>query len=177
VNNGKKTFLYSHKNKYDTNQFEMNCFGLINYLLSTCEMTLALKEIQDFNNTQNPVPIHYVDFFNSNHSKQWTIIDDASHLKPGDIIAYKSNNSKPDIGQHIMIVADFIEINQSSHITVPIIDSTKILHGPDDTRLKNGGIGQSNICIELHNHKWDRLKWYPNGKTLYRTIAMARLKG
>ena len=79
-----------------------------------------------------------------------------SDAKPGDVLAVKFPPHMPDSG-HIMLLAETpTQITAREPIepgtqqwSVPIIDSTKIPHGPDDTRESTGstGVGRGTIRI------------------------------
>lgn len=185
---------YSHSNRVDParGSYEVDCTGFVNHILFTQNLIAQLDEIQNFIDTQDnikkpifhdPWPSHYVLFLSSIGPKQfWIRIDNAKNLMPGDLIVYSSNKKdlSSEYGQHIMIVSESIKPGrQSSHIWVPIFDSTKIPHGKKDKRTKDGGIGQGTIGLQLDDlGSPTSLEWSPESKSkLTRNIKMIRVRG
>jgi len=187
------TTRYSHDNRVDVHQgfYEVDCTGFVNHILISQKLVKALREVQDFIETERivpkpkdglPWPLHYTVFFDSEKPKKnWFPFTNAYMLEPGDVIAYTSNdtraNPSSEDGQHIMIVAGRYIPIPKSRIWVPIFDSTRKPHGHEDKRGREGGIGVAIIELELNlKGKPGRLKWYPGSKfSLNRNITMARV--
>lgn len=190
---GEKIFHYGHENILAEITYHFNCYGLVNHLLEN-DFPQSLLEIQMFmesdgnltganlDGSNTPCPLHYIGFYQSilkpkDAHSLWQGIADFTELSPGDLVFYDSphrNFSRPDRGQHIMIV-------QETHSLKENIISITFLHTTGRPTTASIGIVNGlyleTKTIQLDkNNKPTHIRWSPKGRFLRRRIGAIRLQ-
>ena len=80
---------------------------------------------------------------------RWKRIGKASELAPGDVVAWlKPNDVTSNNTGHVMIVRAPVSA-EHGEVSVPIIDSTSMRHGADDSRFASKATGVGIGVIHL----------------------------
>lgn len=184
-------FAYSHKNIVIKNAYLFNCYGLINYLLYNLNPS-PLNEITAFMETDHnpigankdgskrPCPLHYVAFQEALssgiiQSNYWSLVESFGEARPGDIICYSNRYksfSRPDRGQHIMIVEEVIPQKED---TLPMV----VFHttGQRTSSSLGTGLFTERKCFKLNKKKQaTHIQWSRCGKFYKRCLRLLRLK-
>jgi len=184
VTNAKAT-SYSHKTVVDEAalRFDVDCSGFIGYLLRRVAPQARRELVAG--TVKRPLAKHFVSFIGGLPDKgagRWARIDDARHLRAGDIIAWnRAADSKSTNTGHVMLVGGPATRRGAHAVKVPIFDSTALPHGDTDKRAAGSpsGVGQGFITLRTdRSGKPLAFRWSPTGGYKYHEteIVMARMK-
>jgi len=183
-----KISTYSHRTQVNEaiSQFEYDCSGFLNYALAR-SVPEALRSLQKAT-VRRPLAKHFVRFITSlapgKVVGRWKQIERVTDLAPGDIVAWtKSPNVVSNNTGHVMIVRSPIwrDPSRSNEIIIPIIDSTAVRHGRNDSRYeaRGTGLGTGSIVLVVDEtnkaigYRWSDSK---NSRKHTTKIALARLE-
>lgn len=183
-----KTSNYSHKTQVNESigQFQYDCSGFLNYALAH-SVPEAFRSLQKAT-VRRPLAKHFVRFITSlppgKVVSRWRRVERVTDLASGDIIAWiKPPGLVSDNTGHVMIVRSAIQRHpkRSNEIIIPIIDSTAIRHGYNDSRYKAAGtgLGTGNVVLVVDDagkaigYRWSRSK---NSRKHTTRVALARLE-
>ena len=183
-----RTSTYSHRTQSNEaiGHFEYDCSGFLNYALAH-SVPEALRSLQKAT-VRRPLAKHFVRFITSLAPGEvvgrWKQIERVTDLAPGDIIAWiKPANVVSNNTGHVMLVQAPIwrDPSRSNEIIIPIIDSTAVRHGYNDSRHKAAGtgLGTGNVVLVVDDagkaigYRWSRSK---NSRKHTTRIALARLE-
>ena len=182
-----KSSTYSHKTHVDeaSAEYDLDCSGLVDYALSrVCPDALATVPRSE-GKGKRPLAKHFVELIDGlapgAKNARWKRVAKASELAPGDIVAWLkpadvvSNNTG-----HTMIVRAPVTV-EHGEVTVPIIDSTSMRHGADDSRFasKATGVGLGNIHLIVNEagaptgYRWSNGKKSRNHNCV---VALGRIE-
>lgn len=120
-----------------------DCSGLINELLKAA-YNLTSRELQNWLGRQRPLAIHYQRTIAA--GKDFDIITSVREIRPGDIIAIAYPPDADNSG-HVMLADTIAEerdptppiVEKTTQWTLRVLDSTKLGHGPGDSRIDSTG--------------------------------------
>jgi hypothetical protein len=176
---------YSHKTHIDEGAgvFDYDCSGFVGYTLLNVKPDAfeALRKAT----VQRPLAKHFVDFIvaigPNTKNGRWRRIARAEDLAPGDIVAWlKPSDVVSKNTGHVMIVNAPI-VREFGGVAVPIVDSTSMRHGRQDSRWSSHatglGIGEIVLVTDAHGapigYRWSRGKKSKDHSTI---IALARVE-
>jgi hypothetical protein len=170
-------------------KFDVNCSGLTNHALEV-QCPGALAELTNFMQSSpihkpehtRPYCVYYQNFISGHGARSfWESVADGRTLRPGDMIVFCQDTTRVTKGmQHIMVVAQQPEFDQTGWAECKIYDSTGIPHGIDDTRLARDcdGVGTGRVGLRIDQAgKLLAFKWgAADGVPLAVEVVAARLK-
>jgi hypothetical protein len=183
--NRARASTYSHTTRVDeaAARYDLDCSGLVDYALArVCPDVFATLRAAS---TQRPLAKHFVAFLGGLQPGEtrgrWRRVEKAAALSPGDVVAWlkPSDVTSKNTG-HVMVVRAPVSANRGE-VTVPIIDSTSVRHGTDDTRsaAKTTGVGAGTIHLLVDEagaasgYRWSNGKKARNHAT---TVALGRVE-
>ena len=179
-----RTTLYAHETKIDeaTGHYELDCSGFVGYALARSRRE-AYDELRTAT-VKRPLAKHFVEFFQHGEHKAWKAIPRALDLAPGDVIAWlKPADVETKNTGHVMIVREppHVDPKHPDVVIVPIMDSTGVPHGNNDSRkaTKATGIGTGEVLLIVDEtgapigYRWSRGK---KARIHLTTIALAGLQ-
>ncbi len=177
---------YSHKTHVDEGaaEYDVDCSGLVDYALGrVCPD--ALEALPRNGAGKRPLAKHFVELIDGlapgQKKGRWKRVGKAAELAPGDVVAWlkpadvTSNNTG-----HVMIVRAPVSA-ESGEVSVPIIDSTSMRHGADDSRFasKATGVGIGTIHLIVNDrgepvgYRWSNGKKARNHGSV---VALGRIE-
>lgn len=177
---------YSHKTRVDETaaEYDLDCSGLIDYALArVCPD--ALDTLPRNGAGKRPLAKHFVELIDGMQPGQkkgrWKRVGKPAELAPGDVVAWlkpadvTSNNTG-----HVMIVRGPVNV-EHGEVSVPIIDSTSMRHGADDSRFasKATGVGTGTIHLVVNEsgaavgYRWSNGKKARNHNCI---VALGRIE-
>jgi hypothetical protein len=182
-----KESSYSHKTHVDEGgaRYEVDCSGLLDYALArVCPDALDAVP-RSSGSGKRPLAKHYVELIDGlapgQKKGRWKRIGKAAELAPGDVVAWlKPQDVTSNNTGHIMVVRAPVT-SAGGEVTVPIIDSTSVRHGGDDSRYasKSTGVGIGTIHLIVNEHgapvgyRWSNGKKARNHSTV---VALGRIE-
>lgn len=120
-----------------------DCSGLINELLKAA-YNLTSRDLQNWLGRQRPLAIHYQRTIAA--GKDFDIITSVRDIRPGDVIAIAYPPDADNSG-HVMLADTIAEereptlpiVEKTTQWTLRVLDSTKLGHGPGDSRIDATG--------------------------------------
>lgn len=186
---------YTHAPVFDPAHgvLKCDCSELINYLVKAVNPK-ALDKIPHDAGHDWARAHNFQEFFaglEARGGKQgWHKVEKASHLAPGDVVAWKNAAYVPGQGQtgHVMLVADkprpVHEGGLLKGFDVPVVDSTSHGHGLGDLRnAERNGLGRGTIFIPTDaaglptGFQWESSLTPNPTPTRPNTISFGRLVG
>ena len=149
-----RSSTYAHKTRVDeaAAEYDLDCSGLVDYALGrVCPD--ALDTLPRNGAGKRPLAKHFVELIDGlapgQKKGRWKRVGKAAELAPGDVVAWlkpadvTSNNTG-----HVMIVRGPVSVERGE-VSVPVIDSTSMRHGADDSRFasKATGVGLGTIHL------------------------------
>ena len=130
--------------------------------------------------SDRPCPLHYVAFQEALSSKRiksdyWSSVDSFEDAQPGDVICYSKKSkslSKPDRGQHIMLVEEVL--SQKNGILPMVVFHTT---GQRTSSSFGTGLFTERKCFQLNKAKQaTHVQWSRKGKFYKRCLRLLRLR-
>lgn len=181
---------YSANNKIShfPTSFHLNCSGLMNYALENQfppardEIIQYIKATEKDNGKPDVTPfcLHYYKFMQNNQPKRyWQTVHSSKELSCGDFIIICEDDTKiTRRGQHMMMIASEILVQDSTWASCKVFDSVRYGHSLDQ-RSPDGanGVGEGQIALRIEADKVVEIKWgLSEQSTKYSKFAIARVK-
>lgn len=130
--------------------YVLDCSSYVDHILQNIYPN-AYSSLVNRTGADKPTTEHYYDFFKELSSKEndyWRKINDATDLKPGDILVFRKKNNRSG---HVMVVMDESKAT-SGTVTLRVADSAPSRHSDDTRAPKKGGVGIGNLQLKIDPH-------------------------
>lgn len=123
----------------------VDCSSYVDHILKTV-YPQAYSSLTRWSGSQKPTTHDFYQYFInlSDHSRHWDSIDDASDLRPGDILVFRNKS-----GGHVMIIMDMPERNGNTLI-LQIADAAPSGHSKDTRQPHSSGIGIGTMLLKIN---------------------------
>jgi uncharacterized iron-regulated protein len=174
---------YSHKTQIDEQQgkYLCDCSGLACYVLQQ-KFPQHYKAIPKPKGRARPLAVDFYRFFSGLPAAPprdgWQQVPSLLDARPGDILAWKSDNPKPGASTgHVVFIDGRPVRDKDGQVRVEIIDSTSRGHGNDTRKSGQTGIGRGTMWFSVDDqgrptgYRWSSAR----GKLQQPPIAIGRV--
>jgi hypothetical protein len=134
--------------------YVVDCSMFIDHVLKSL-YPHAYAYLTNWSGTDKPTTDDFYHYFRSletNDQAHWSPIEDASQLRPGDVLVIRYKNARgQESGGHVMMVMDEPWTEQNI-LAVRVADSAAGRHSLDTRSLHTSGIGSGVLLLKLDPH-------------------------